>query len=171
MFQDEVIEEPLQESAVFEEVIERLELLMLMGAELPVSSIHRQIASAIDIIVHIDRLPTGKRVVSQVSEVTGVHPHTTDVMITVIGPVGSEINRVVPPNSAANRPTITAPYSPACGPSPEATPKVSANGNETTAVVTPPARSTVQCFSESRLIINPNSFPRVFVVISTSDPV
>ena len=57
---------------------------MLMGAELPVSSIHRQIASAIDIIVHIDRLPTGKRVVSQISEVTGVHPHTTDVMITDI---------------------------------------------------------------------------------------
>ena len=65
-----------------EEVIERLELLMLMGAELPMSSIHRQIASAVDIIVHIDRLPTGKRVVTQVSEVTGVHPHTTDVMIT-----------------------------------------------------------------------------------------
>jgi Flp pilus assembly CpaF family ATPase len=67
-----------------EEVIERLELLMLMGAELPMSSIHRQIASAVDIIVHIDRLPTGKRVVTQVSEVTGVHPHTTDVMITDI---------------------------------------------------------------------------------------
>ena len=67
-----------------QEVIERLELLMLMGAELPVSSIHRQIASAIDVIVHIDRLPTGKRVVTQVSEVTGVHPMTTDVMITDI---------------------------------------------------------------------------------------
>ncbi len=66
------------------EVIERLELLMLMGAELPISSIHRQIASAIDIIVHIDRLPTGKRVVSQVAEVTGVHPQTTDVMLTDI---------------------------------------------------------------------------------------
>jgi pilus assembly protein CpaF len=67
-----------------QEVIERLELLMLMGAELPVSSIHRQIASAIDVIVHIDRLPTGKRVVTQISEVTGVHPITTDVMITDI---------------------------------------------------------------------------------------
>jgi pilus assembly protein CpaF len=67
-----------------QEVIERLELLMLMGAELPVSSIHRQIASAIDVIVHIDRLPTGKRVVTQVSEVTGVHPITTEVMITDI---------------------------------------------------------------------------------------
>jgi len=66
------------------EVIERLELLMLMGAELPVSSIHRQIASAIDLVVHIDRLPSGKRVVSQVSEITGVHPETTDVIVTDI---------------------------------------------------------------------------------------
>ncbi len=66
------------------EVIERLELLMLMGAELPISSIHRQIASAIDVIVHIDRLPGGRRVVSQVSEVTGVDPHTFDVKVTDI---------------------------------------------------------------------------------------
>jgi pilus assembly protein CpaF len=66
------------------EVIQRLELLMLMGAELPISSIHRQIASAINVIVHIDRLPTGRRVVSQVSEVTGLHPETLDVLVTDI---------------------------------------------------------------------------------------
>ncbi len=63
------------------EVVERLELLMLMDTTLPVSSLHRQIASAIDIIVHIDRLPTGKRVVSQISEVTGVDPETFDVNV------------------------------------------------------------------------------------------
>lgn len=61
------------------EVVERLELLMLMGADLPISSLHRQIASAMDIIVHIDRLASGRRVVSQISEVTGVDPHTSDV--------------------------------------------------------------------------------------------
>jgi len=66
------------------EVIERLELLMLMGADLPISSIHRQIGSAIDIIVHIDRLPTGKRVVSQVSEISGYHPETYKVTIADI---------------------------------------------------------------------------------------
>jgi pilus assembly protein CpaF len=66
------------------EVIERLELLMLMGADLPVSSIHRQIASAIDVIIHIDRLPSGQRVVSQVSEVTGVDPKTVDVKVVDI---------------------------------------------------------------------------------------
>ena len=41
------------------EVIERLEVLVLMAADLPVTSIHRQIASAIDLIVHISRLPGG----------------------------------------------------------------------------------------------------------------
>ena len=51
------------------EVIERLEVLILMAADLPVSSIHRQLASAIDVIVHISRLPKGARVVTQITEV------------------------------------------------------------------------------------------------------
>ncbi len=41
------------------EVIERLEVLILMAADLPMTSIHRQISSAIDLIVHISRLPDG----------------------------------------------------------------------------------------------------------------
>ncbi len=67
-----------------EEVVQRLELLMLMGAELPISSIHRQMASAIDVIVHLDRLADGRRVVSQVTEVVGVDPNTTDVIVSDI---------------------------------------------------------------------------------------
>lgn len=67
-----------------EEVVHRLEILMLMAAELPISSLHRQIASAIDVIVHIDRLPSGKRVVKQVSEITGVHPETFDLLVVDI---------------------------------------------------------------------------------------
>jgi Flp pilus assembly CpaF family ATPase/pSer/pThr/pTyr-binding forkhead associated (FHA) protein len=63
------------------EVIERLEVLVLMAADLPVSSIHRQLASALDLIVHISRLPGGKRVITQISEVTGVDPETYDVEI------------------------------------------------------------------------------------------
>jgi Flp pilus assembly CpaF family ATPase len=51
------------------EVIERLEVLMLMAADLPVSSIHRQIASALDLIVHISRMPGGARVITQITEV------------------------------------------------------------------------------------------------------
>jgi pilus assembly protein CpaF len=56
------------------EVIERLEVLVLMAADLPVSSIHRQLASALDLIVHISRQPGGARVVTQVSEVLRYDP-------------------------------------------------------------------------------------------------
>ncbi len=66
------------------EVIERLEVLMLMAAELPMISIHRQIASAIDVVVQITRLPTGQRRVTQISELTDVHPETKEVIVTDI---------------------------------------------------------------------------------------
>ncbi|HLJ12734.1 MAG TPA: ATPase, T2SS/T4P/T4SS family [Planctomycetaceae bacterium] len=67
-----------------EEVIKRLEVLVLMAVELPVVSIHRQISSAIDVIVQITRLPGGKRVVTQVSEVGGLDPDTNQLIITDI---------------------------------------------------------------------------------------
>ena len=51
------------------EVIERLEVLVLMAADLPMSSIHRQLTSALDLIVHISRLPGGVRVITQITEV------------------------------------------------------------------------------------------------------
>jgi pilus assembly protein CpaF len=51
------------------EVIERMEVLVLMAADLPVTSIHRQLASALDLIVHISRLPDGRRVITQIAEV------------------------------------------------------------------------------------------------------
>ncbi len=63
------------------EVIERLEVLILMAADLPIYSIHRQIASAVDLIVHISRLPGGRRAVTEISEVVGVDPDTKDVII------------------------------------------------------------------------------------------
>ncbi len=64
-----------------EEVIKRLEVLVLMAVDLPVVSIHRQIASAIDVIVQITRMPGGKRVVTQVSEVAGIDPETQQLII------------------------------------------------------------------------------------------
>jgi len=54
-----------------EDVIKRLEVLVLMAVELPVISIHRQIASAIDVVVQIVRLPGGQRRVSQIAEIAG----------------------------------------------------------------------------------------------------
>jgi len=63
------------------EVIERLEVLILMAADLPIYSIHRQIASAIDLIVHISRLPGGRRVITEITEVVGVDPETKNVIM------------------------------------------------------------------------------------------
>ena len=67
-----------------QEVIERLEVLMLMAADLPVTSIHRQIASAIDLVLHISRLPGGRRVVTQISEVVRYDPEMKQIVMNDI---------------------------------------------------------------------------------------
>jgi pilus assembly protein CpaF len=67
-----------------EEVIKRLEVLVLMAVDLPVVSIHRQISSAIDVVVQITRMPGGKRVVTQVSEISGIDPDTKQLIVTDI---------------------------------------------------------------------------------------
>ncbi len=41
------------------DVVLRLEVLVQMAAELPVDSIHRQISSAIDLVVQLNRLRNG----------------------------------------------------------------------------------------------------------------
>ena len=51
-----------------EDMIMRLESMVLMGADLPLPSIRRQIASAIDIIVHLGRLRDRSRRVLSVVE-------------------------------------------------------------------------------------------------------
>lgn len=56
------------------DALNRLEMLIGMAApELPMWFIHRQIASAIHIVVQVSRLPGGERKIVQISEVTGIH--------------------------------------------------------------------------------------------------
>ena len=55
-----------------EDMLTRLETMILMGVELPVSAIRRQIASGIDLIVHLGRLRDKSRKVSEITEVIGV---------------------------------------------------------------------------------------------------
>ena len=62
-------------------MIERLEVLVLMAADLPVTSIHRQLASALDLIVHISRLPDGSRAVTQISEVVRYDPDDKQIVV------------------------------------------------------------------------------------------
>ena len=53
------------------DMLSRLETMVLMGMELPLPAIQRQIASAIDIIIHLGRLRDRSRKVLQIVEVLG----------------------------------------------------------------------------------------------------
>lgn len=53
------------------DMLSRLETMILMGMELPVSAIRQQIASGIDIIIHLGRLRDKSRKVLEISEVIG----------------------------------------------------------------------------------------------------
>src|SRR5690606_28049395 len=51
----------------------RLETLVLMsGYDLPVRAIRDQITSAIDIIVHLERSPNGRRITRSICEIQGI---------------------------------------------------------------------------------------------------
>ncbi len=54
------------------DAISRLETMVLMGIELPLSAIQRQIASGIDIIVHLGRLRDKSRRVLEITEICGI---------------------------------------------------------------------------------------------------
>lgn len=54
------------------DMITRLESMVLMGVELPLEAVRRQIASAVDVIIHLGRLRDGSRKVLEIAEVTGM---------------------------------------------------------------------------------------------------
>ena len=64
------------------EVIERLELLVLMAVELPIKAILRQIASALDLVVQLTRMQDGRRMVTQIAEVERMDEETGNLIVT-----------------------------------------------------------------------------------------
>lgn len=64
------------------DMIARLETMVLMGMELPLAAIRRQIASGVDLIVHLGRLRDKSRRVLSVSEVVGYEQG--EVLLSVI---------------------------------------------------------------------------------------
>jgi pilus assembly protein CpaF len=54
------------------DLLSRLEMMVLMGMELPLSAIRRQIASGVDIIVHLGRLRDKSRRVLEIAELCGM---------------------------------------------------------------------------------------------------
>ncbi len=53
------------------DMLSRLENMVLMGAEIPLNAIKQQIASGLDVIVHLSRLRDKSRKVTEISEVLG----------------------------------------------------------------------------------------------------
>lgn len=53
------------------DMISRLETMVLMGLEIPMEAIDRQIASGIDVLIHLGRLPDGRRKLMEIMEVSG----------------------------------------------------------------------------------------------------
>ena len=59
------------------DALSRLETMVLMaGYDLPVRAIREQIASAVHLIMHLDRLPDGRRVVTSLTELQGMEGDT-----------------------------------------------------------------------------------------------
>ncbi len=55
------------------DTLSRIETMVLMaGMELPIRAIREQVSSAVDLIVHLNRLRDGTRRVTQVTEVVGM---------------------------------------------------------------------------------------------------
>lgn len=53
------------------DMLTRLESMVLMGMDIPLEAIRQQIASAVDILVHLERMPDKSRKVTEISEVRG----------------------------------------------------------------------------------------------------
>jgi pilus assembly protein CpaF len=58
----------------------RLETMVLMAVDMPVKAIREQISAAIDVVVQIARLSTGRRCITHISEVIGIDPDTGKVL-------------------------------------------------------------------------------------------
>lgn len=54
-----------------QDMLYRLETMVLMGMDIPLSAVRRQIASGLDVIVHLGRLRDKSRKVLEIVEVTG----------------------------------------------------------------------------------------------------
>lgn len=67
-----------------QDMLSRLETMVLMGMELPLSAVRRQIASGIDIIVHLGRLRDKSRKVLQIIEILGYDTASGEIQTSVL---------------------------------------------------------------------------------------
>lgn len=55
-----------------EDMLYRMETMILMGIEIPLSAIRHQIASALDILIHLERDGKGRRYLASIQRMKGV---------------------------------------------------------------------------------------------------
>ncbi len=67
-----------------EDMLSRIETMVLMGMELPLPAVRRQIASGIDVIVHLGRLRDKTRKVLQVLEILGFDSDRGEIQTQVL---------------------------------------------------------------------------------------
>ena len=79
------------------DALSRLETMVLMaGIEIPVKAIRQQIASALDLIIHMERLRDGSRKVVQITEVQGMEGDTIVLQdIFVFEQMGIENGKII----------------------------------------------------------------------------
>ena len=79
------------------DTLTRIETMTLMaGVELPVRAIREQIASALDLVVHLERLRDGTRRVTNITEIQGMEGDTVTMMdIFIFEQTGIEDGRVI----------------------------------------------------------------------------
>ncbi len=66
------------------DMLSRLETMVLMGMDLPVSAVRRQIASGIDIMVHLGRMRDRSRKVLEIVEISGYRYETEEILTNVL---------------------------------------------------------------------------------------
>lgn len=54
------------------DMVSRLEMMVLMGIQLPIPAIRRQIAAGVEILIHLQRTASGKRQLQEIAEITGI---------------------------------------------------------------------------------------------------
>ncbi len=64
-----------------QDMLMRLETMVLMAVEMPVRAIREQMVAALDVIVQMSRLADGRRRVTHVTEICGIDPETQRVII------------------------------------------------------------------------------------------
>ena len=72
------------------DVASRLETMVMMALEMPLSAIRRQIAQAVNVIVFVERQSAGSRLITDIAEVTGIHPASGEVETRSIMAVAPE---------------------------------------------------------------------------------